>query len=283
MDAHPSFGIKAGTVKKPKSFYKCMSCGMGGDLMDLAIDLKQYLDKSPADGYKLGEAMKLIAEEQAAMELSAAGIPDYEDKPEDEQVPFPEEWLATFQPIEKFEVALDYCHGRGLSLELLKALDVRYDPIQKRVCFPYRDRTGKLMGVQGRSLDVNTTLRYYQYGYHDHRNAHVWMGEDKVDLDKPVVMLEGPFDLASVYRVYTNVVASFTSGLSFRKLDRLKDVEEIITFYDYGKGGNAAREKIRKHYKKARVVDIVPTEQEDDAGNLTEEVIAAYLSNHVSL
>lgn len=282
-DAHPSFGIKAGTDKKPKSIYKCMSCGKGGDLLDLILDLKPYLDKDPIAGYKLGDAMQLIADVTSESGLSVQGIPDYEEDFEDAEVVFPESWLATFHKLEKFQTAVEYCLSRGVSHELIAKLDLRYDPIQKRICFPYRDRQGKLMGMQGRSLEKHTDLRYYQYGFHNQRNSFMWMGEDMVSLDDPVVMVEGPFDFTSVFRVYPNVVASFTSGLSKRKLDRLNDVEEIITFYDYGKGGDAAREAIRKHYKKARIVDIVPTEQEDDAGNLSEEAVVAYLSNYVSL
>lgn len=276
-DNHPSFGIKSGTDKKPKSIYKCMSCGMGGDLYDLVIDLSSYLKKSPHDGYRVDKALQLIADEKESL-FTATGIPDYEETPENEEVVFPENWLDTFQKIGKFPEAVEYCLGRGVSHSMMTELDLRYDPTQRRVCFPYRDRQGKLMGVQGRALDKHVELRYYQYGYHNKRNAHVWMGENTADLDRPLIMVEGPFDLTSVYRVYPNVVASFTSGLSKRKLDRLNDVEEIVTFYDYGKGGDAARDKIHSHYKKARIVDIVPTEQEDDAGNMPEEAIASCLS-----
>lgn len=281
-DAHPSFGIKAGTAKQPKSIYKCMSCGKGGDLFDLVMDLQSYLSKDPIEGYKLGAALQLIAG-VADAELTAMGIPDYEDAPEDAEVVFPESWLATFHKIEKFPKALEYCYSRGMSQSLISKLDLRYDPVQRRVGFPYRDRQGRLMGMQGRSLEPKAELRYYQYGYHNQRNSFVWMGEDTVDLDNPVVLVEGPVDFARVYAHYPNVVASFTSGLSKRKLDRLNDASSIITFYDYGNGGNAARESIRKHYRKADIVDIIPTKEEDDAGAMSDERIREYLGQYVSL
>lgn len=281
-DKNPSFGIKAGTAKNPTSFYKCQSCGMGGDLMDLILDLKRYIGTDPIPEYKLGEALQLIAEEEEAG-LTTAGIPDYDDVPEDTEIVFPEPWLASFGKVGMFPVAMEYCFSRGLPPWVTEKLDMRYDPVQKRVCFPYRDRVGRLMGMQGRSIEANTDLRYYQYGYNHQRNPHNWLGEDTVDLDEVVVLVEGPFDLASIMRVYPNVMASFTSGLSTRKLDRISDAREIVTFYDHGSGGNAAREKIRKRCKKAHVVDIVPTKQEDDAGSMSSELIASYLSDHVSL
>ena len=104
-----------------------------------------------------------------------------------------------------------------------------------------------------------------------------------MDLDKPVVLCEGPFDAAKIMKHYPNVAASFTSGLSVEKCKRLADASEIITFYDYGSGGNAARKRIAEVFKKAAVTHLIPTESQDDAGNMTDEAIREYLRPYVKL
>lgn len=281
-DTHPSFAIHEGSPTK-KSIGKCLSCGWGGDLLDLIYALKGHLDKEPDSRYDLVGAMQLIAQDSEDF-INPLDIPDYEDKVKNDVTVFPEQWLSTFSPISKFNEALLYCASRHLSPGLLGSLDVRYDPLLKRVCFPVRSYTGDLMGVQGRSIEPDTTLRYYQYGYHGKRNSHVWMGENSVNLDDPVVLTEGPFDLASIRRVYPNVLASFTTGLSQRKLGRIADAFELVTFFDSGKGGDAARQKIEDRYgKKMLVTHIVPDEQEDDAGNMSYDSLRSALSNVVPL
>lgn len=283
VDAHPSFAIKL--EDKKKSICKCLSCGYGGDLQDLLLDLTRHLKLSPATGYNMPVAASLIMSEQDELDIDGYSIPEYSGKPNidiDERV-IPEAWLATFQPVAKFPEAMTYLQNRGLPLKMLKALDIRFDPVDRRIGFPFRNFEGKLMGLQGRALDSDNPLRYCQYRYKKHYNAHVWMGENTLDLDRPVVLCEGPFDYTSIMRAYQNVAASFTSGLSVAKVKRMADAAHIITFYDYGAGGDAARRRIADILKGVPITHIIPTEEEDDAGAMPESSVASYLKEHVML
>lgn len=280
-DAHPSFGIKS--EDKKKSICKCLSCGFGGDLMDLLFQVSGLKKKQDAVGYKMAYAAQLVASEFDDMECDVHGIPEYGDEKPKAELVFPESWLESFKSATKFSVAMEYLHSRGVSNVTIDALDVRYDPLQHRIGFPFRNFKGQLMGVQGRSLDKITDLRYYHYGYHGTRNLHAWMGENTLDMDKPVVLCEGPFDYAAIYPVYPNVAASFTSGLSVEKCKRLGDAESIITLYDYGAGGNAARKRLREVLKGIPVKHVIPTEQQDDAGNMSLAEITAALKGLVEL
>lgn len=280
-DKNPSFAVKASDQKK--SICKCLSCGFGGDLRDLALKIQEYQRKSPEIGYHLAGAMQLIAHEFSELEFDMGSIPDYEEPVAKKELVFPESWLQSFHLLSKFPAALQYVKSRGLTDKMITELELRYDPIQKRVGFPFRDFKHRLMGMQGRSLEPHAELRYFQYGYKDHRNMHCWMGENTLDLDQPVVLCEGPFDYTSIMRVYPNVAASFTSGLSRDKVRRLSDASEIITFYDHGNGGDAARARIRDLLKGYPIVDVIPSVEEDDAGNLAADQVAAYLEPHVSL
>lgn len=280
-DKNPSFAIRVDS--KNKSICKCLSCGFGGDLMDLLFTVRDYLNKSPAQGYNLQKASELISNEFDDLEFSGHDIPDFDEGIKKKETAFPEHWLTLYDPAWKHVCAVNYLQSRNISAQVSKELDIRYDPTRKRVGFPFRNAAGKLMGMQGRAIDKSNELRYYQYGYQDVRNTHVWMGENRLNLDLPVVLCEGPFDLARIYASYKNVAASFTSGLSVEKLKRLSDASEIITFYDHGKGGDAAREKIKDVLKGRVIHDIIPTAAEEDAGAMPDQSIRGYLNPYVPL
>jgi len=283
MDAHPSFAVSFSSKKKSR--VKCLSCGYSGDLTDLLLDIRFGVKKHPEyePRFRLAIAAPMVASEFEDMDLSPDEIPTFEAKTEKIETVFPEKWLSTFQSIKAFPEAMHYCSDRGLELTTLEELDVRFDTTQRRVCFPYRNFKGELMGMQGRAIDKDQPLRYYQYGYYGKRNGHVWMGEDTLSLDEPVVLCEGPFDYAMIWQSYRNVAASFTSGLSRTKVIRIADADTIITFYDYGKGGDSARQSLRKYLKTTVIEDIIPTEQEGDAGAMTNATISLYLQDHVKL
>lgn len=280
-DVNPSFGVKMGNDKKPKSIFKCMSCGSAGDLLDLVLDIEQLQKREHQPGYDLKNAVQLIAQSSDSI-ITTSGVPDYEEYVPPEDTVFPQYWLDSFKGALYFSDAIKYCESRGVTTSLMEELDLRYDPTRKRICFPYRNFSGDLVGLQGRAIDDNE-LRYFQYGYKGVRNAYPWMGEHIINLDDPVVLLEGPFDYAKVYQIYKNVLGSFTSGLSKTRMKRLLDAREIVTFYDYGKGGDAARELIEDYYTKATVVHIIPKKEEDDAGSMSLEAIHDYLNEYLYL
>jgi 5S rRNA maturation endonuclease (ribonuclease M5) len=196
---------------------------------------------------------------------------------------FPEAWLKTFKIATHFPEAMAYLISRGIDYKMVMELDIRYDPTQHRVCFPFRNYKGELMGLQGRDINKVTSLRYFQYPYHQKHNLHVWMGESTLDLDQPVVLTEGPHDFARIYKHYKNVACSFTSGLSVEKIKRIADATSIITLYDFGAGGNAARAKLKKVLPNVPMEHIVPTEEQDDAGNMTSAELRDALGPFVEL
>lgn len=285
-DAHPSFAIEANDSKK--SIFKCFSCAQGGDLMHLQSLLTEALHKSKAPGYQMGKALELIAEEFSALEFDK-NLPEYGETPVQEDYVFPDQWLASFPPVGAFPAAVAYLASRGVKKSLYEAIDLRYDHIQNRVCFPYRNSKGQLMGVQGRYAADKVPahiLRYYFYKHKGHLNTHAWLGEDAMDLDRPLVLVEGPFDYASTIRAYPNVVASFSAGLSQAKLQRIADAAEIVTFYDAGKGGDQARQIVGKFFAKLKVPvsHVVPQNAGGDPGSMLDSAeVGAHLTNHVKL
>ncbi len=289
----PSMAFAVSTDLKKKSHCKCFGCGYSGELTDLLMDI-QYALKKHKDYehfFKLHLASPLVASEFEDMELTMQDVPTFEAKPRGVQTVFPTQWLASFKPILKFPDAVEYCASRNVLQATLVDLDVRYDPVQERVCFPFRNFNGEIMGLQGRYIGAGKVkddkhdighLRYFQYGYQGKRNMHVWMGENTVDLSKPVVLVEGPFDYARVYQHYPNVLASFTAGLAMTKIRRVAEATRIITFYDHGTGGDSARASIRKYLTGMPIVDLIPSAKEGDPGAMSPQRIDALLKEHVA-
>lgn len=279
-DNNPSFAIHANAKKN--STYKCFSCGKGGDLLGLQIDLAMELRADPQPGFNLGEAATLIVNEFEELEFDP-NIPDYEDEVKPVAVPYPEWWLTSFKPAWEFFEARMYLRTRDVSKVTSTQLELKYDPIRKRVCFPFRDHQGRLMGMQGRDITNKDPLRYYFYAHKNVRNMQYWLGEDHVDFDKPVVLVEGPFDYASVFRLYTNVMASFSAGISDEKLAKVAGASELITFYDQGKGGDSARARVHKVLSGIPIIDVYPENEGGDPGSMSAAEVSYHLGEHISL
>ena len=139
-----------------------------------------------------------------------------------------------------------YLKARHVSKALSALLDVRCDPSQRRICFPVRDFEGVMRGMHGRATDPEMEPRYRAYRHAGKMNPIVWLGEDWVDRNRPIVVVEGPFDLMSVKRVYANVVTPLFATPSYEKLMRMADALEWITFFDRGAGGDNGRARVDK-------------------------------------
>jgi DNA primase len=253
-----------------ESYYRCWSCGTQGNLHKVILDLKRKKAKDPVEiDYNIQRALELIADEEEDAELH---IPDFEDVEVNSSAStavWHDDFLASFMPIKKSKIARDYVLARDVPPKLAMELKLVFDTSESRVCFPLFDFDGHLVGLRGRALDPANKLRYKAYKYYGSYNMHVWLGEDSIDLDEPVILTESVFDYASIKRVYPNVLASLTSGISVAQFKRITGVSEIITLYDYDKGGDSARDRIDKYMSEYPIQHILPPEKGMDAGDMT--------------
>ena len=205
-DSNPSFAINC----KPsgESYYHCFTC-KSGDLLSLLQLLKGYGAQKPK--YNIKEAMEVLAEEEE--DDVSLDIKDFDAPSPDiiETVPWPNDWLDTFWKATQVPAAMEYLNGRNVDEGTTVPLDIRWDGSKEALCFPVRDWVGRLVGLRGRRIEG---------GYHDyagplnHRNKLVWYGEHNVMLDAPVLIVESVFDFASAWRVYKNIVAPLSVGMS---------------------------------------------------------------------
>ena len=79
-----------------------------------------------------------------------------------------------------------------------------------RIIIPFRDKDGKLFGYQGRSLAPTAKMRYITIML-DEDSPKIF-GQDRVDYNKPIYIVEGPFDSTFI----KNTVAMAGSDIDCR-------------------------------------------------------------------
>lgn len=275
VDHHPSFGIKVDL----KSHYYCFSCGSHGDIHDLIIDLRQL--GVTGDGLK--QALQLVALEDEIAVSSICGYEELASKPViSKVVPFPEDWLASFKPAHLYPEALAYLATRGVSPKMSHWLGLRFDTCKQRVCFPIRDWDNRIVGLHGRLIHSDG-YPYHAYKWQGVWNKLAWFGEAWADPSHPLLIVESVFDLTSCLQVYPNVMAALSAGLNSHKINRLSEFDQIVSFFDYGTGGDLARRKLGNCINRGRLIQLVPPPQEGDPGNMSVDQVADVLNQHLKL
>ena len=282
------FGIKLGPGD---SFTNCFACNWHGTQADLIIEMKRLNKNSPQGEYKFREALTMVLHAEDSMELEGLDTPDIEEvlfggAGKGNHV-FPEWWASTFLPWQDVKFAREYLAGRGISPQVADCLDIRVDTKEKRVCFPVRDFGNQLRGLHGRlvnnSDETQTNPRYRMYKQGGANNPTIWLGENWIDLDKPVVVAEGPMDLAKIMTVYRNVASPLFSNPNYLKINRIADAMDVITFLDKGTGGDSGRKKFKGALKHSVVTHLLPPEPYGDPGEMPVEDLANMLKDVVPL
>ncbi len=277
-----AFGVQ---VASGVPFVNCFSCGYHGDVNDALLELR-HLEKITPSGIPrdFATAQALIDKASDEFELNFDG-PSIEEVLNAKTLmhEFPEDWLNSFNPVWGHKIGREYLRYREVPIEVAEALDLRWDASEGRVCFPVRDFKGRLMGLHGRAINAGVEPRYRMYQYQGRTNPLVWLGENWVDVDKPILVVEGPFDLASAVRVYRNTVSPLFANPSFEKIGRMGDCLEVFTLLDRGKAGDLGRARFSKSLPGSKVVNLVPPSSNiKDPGAMSienlQDLLAAYLS-----
>jgi hypothetical protein len=276
------FGIR---VEEGDSLTKCFACGWAGSQLDLLVRLKQLNSKEHAHNYPFGELTQMVydAEANAEFDPDEIGIEELLSQKKEPLHEFPEWWLESFTPYHASQDALAYLAQRQVPECIAEALDLRYDSAQRRLCFPVRDFNGMLVGLHGRALDEDTEPRYRMYRYAKKNNPLVWLGEHWLDPNKPVIAVEGPFDLAQTVRVFRNTVTPLFAVPGLDKMKRMGDVLTWGTLLDRGTGGNQGRVRFTQAYPDAHITHLLPPDHCKDPGAMTVQELAEVIGEHFDL
>lgn len=290
-DTNPSFGIFHNPTGKSR--FNCFGCNFKGPSLDkLVVEMQYYLQtkQTTNPSINLAKAYELIEDENVIGYHGAewTGITVAEEKYE----PWPNWFVEAYPEAWKVPLAVNYLKSRGVPNALWHSMSLRADTGKRMVGFPYWNRDGVLSGMRGRSWVKESKFPHYDYKWNGANNSKlVYLGEHHIDYLKPLVILEGEFDYASVYRVYRNVVSNLTASLSAQKVAKLENAVEIIGFFDDDEAGQIASKILADKFKGLyREVSYEPMKKYRDVeGELADPgacnhlQIAELLSPHVTL
>lgn len=275
-DNHPSFRVSLGSKK---SWGRCYSCNWRGPLGDLLMELSTR----GATNVDYAGGFAILDKEWDGVSVHF----DIEEIENTEELhPFPEQLLASYPKAWHCEPAQDYLANRdggGVPLEVQQAWDLRYDSDRQRVCFPIRDHNGVFAGLHGRTI-VGDDPPYMVYMYQGRSNPQLLLGEDRLDVDRPIVVAESVFDATRTYQCYRNVVTPKTASLDSRQLEAIKNWFHVICLFDPDLAGDRAVSKIMKARKgSSKITSAIHLPKGTDAGATPAETLAEILEPKLKL
>jgi hypothetical protein len=278
------FGVR---LEQGDPFCNCFACGYHGSGADLVLKMRNFNAGEPHGEYDFKKAMELCVKADDEVVFDFEPI-DYEEAllaNKNDVTIFDKWWVETFPLAIHSPAAMKYLTvERGIEPAVIEYLELRYDPHQNRVCCPLRNTKEQYIGLHGRAMSDDIDPRYRMYLYKGKNNPQYWLGENWVDTDRPVVIVEGYFDLAATLPVYDNVTSPLFANPSIEKLMRMAHVSEFITFFDHGTGGDKGRERIDKVFGKTHVIThVVPPPHRKDPGACNFGEIASVLAPHIPI
>ena len=241
-DKHPSMSIKIDD--EGPSLYRCFTCQKAGTFLGLLYELRGKGKEISEDLFK---RVKKLEKQEAAevLERAIAHRTMMFDTWAREGVFKPEvnTWdeveLSRFQDIQG-----DYLIRRGISEDVCRKWELRYDPDEKRIIYPVRGQNHELLGVVGRATDDITHPKYRNYLMFN--KAKVLFGEVFFNSEtNRIILVEGPMDVIRVSSYgYDNVVGSLGASLSKEQADVISTWNKTVyLFYDWDKAGWQGRDR----------------------------------------
>lgn len=257
-DHNPSFGVQ---VTKGQSHFNCFVCEHG-TLDELVSTFAYHWERNPVGGMyvDLKKAREILEVEGGEIE----GLPDYEDSQTVQ--PF-EEWptwiLDNWTPVQLVAQAMEYLtvgrtvHGaQPVSEEQAIAANLRWDADFSRIVAPFWNVYGRFAGARGRSTlpDVPKAYRHYDYRWQGRSNTKlVWYGEQALELEGPLIVVEGQFDLINISQVYPKVVANLTAKPSKQKMMKAVQSDGLLFMLDNDDTGQTVKEQYVEYAERYKV------------------------------
>ena len=175
--------------------YKCHNCGVGRTLSNFLKDQDSFLhDQYVMEKFKDGRTGKGTTTPNPKFDFKppkfSKGDVDLE-KISDLNTSHPAREYLEKRGIKDLDYFY-YCPKfKAWTNQQKKTFDnLRQD--SPRIIIPFRDKDGRLFGYQGRSLAPTAKMRYITIML-DEDTPKIF-GQDRIDYEKPVYIVEGPFD-----------------------------------------------------------------------------------------
>lgn len=224
-DERPSFAINI-----EKGVYNCFSCGARGTIEDLVAKIKDC---------SVASALSMLTDwgfDRLAVELERKEV---NEPPEF----LPEGILYYYEqiPDDFAEVYRGEVDGKDCLI------------------YPVRNRDGKLVGALARSQ----TDKWHKVMWNMNKKRYLY-GEDKIEPEKPVIIVEGPGDLIALRKSgLPNAVALMGISCSDEQVEKLLSLSStFVVWLDKDRSGaKGMNNLLRKLEKRATMLYVDPWKQ----------------------
>lgn len=278
VDKNPSFGIKIG---ENPPVCVCLACGLGGTLTTLMTDLIVHMVPG-TPGRK--QAVKIMQEIPVTEIQKGLAMPVRTKTKVIIDPLLPETWLDQYPLAHDNATALSYLMYRGVGSTHAAGMDLRYDSERQRIMFPIRDWSGQLRGAQGRAIG-DSKPKYLFYKYNGVSCGHsVMLGEQVVNTEKPVILVEGAFDYAKLYPYTKQILVLWGCRVTASRIERLNRCMKIYTAFDADEAGGKARQKLIEKLPKTTNLVLPPGVSDvGEADHDTLKRLASYVDSYGKL
>lgn len=249
----PSFAIN-----EEKGFFYCFGCGAGGTLINFLMNLKKYSYKETMEylnvAYNLDIAVNKIeenfVERQRLFELNKFTCDFYYEHLSPVAINYLKNKSITKETIEKYKIG--YADGNNLISLLYKnkfspdeikkagiSIDGNNDRLRNRLIFPIIDRNNQVIGFSGRTLGDDKPKYVNSPETAVFRKSLHLYGENDMVFGKPVIMVEGFFDVIALKNLgYDNAVGSMGTAVSEEQIEKVFRIsDELYLMFDGDEGG----------------------------------------------
>ena len=160
----PSFSVR----RETGSFYD-FSSGIGGSLLTFVTNLFGCSKRDGIDKIKqyagVDEKITSRPEKLSATKVCMKYARPQRHQKESTAKPLPDDVMNMY---EDGHDKLDIWREEGISDEVMRSFQVRYDPVSNRIVYPIHNPDGKIVNIGGRTLDPQwkeKKLRKYNYYY----------------------------------------------------------------------------------------------------------------------
>lgn len=143
------------------------------------------------------------------------------------------EYLISINMNHEFIKFFDVKYARHIKIKFFENVD--YTDFYNRICIPvYRDK--RLINMIGRDFTGKETD--FKEIYPKGSISDTFFNIDNIDMDKPVIVVEGMKGLVRIWQHFNkNVVSSFGSMIGKGQRDILRDIKSLLVFCDNDEAG----------------------------------------------
>lgn len=233
-DRNPSFFIKIN--EQGFSGYNCLSCHSKGNVHRLITRLADYRQED-YDRLVIRSLKRETPDRFGSWDDKRSYIAEEMD-PLDAEI-----YFRMYSNAWDEKDSRHYLSQRGVTKEACDTLELRFDPDSKRILFPVYDHERALYGFTSRTILPTNDRRPKVRDYAGLKKEQCILGEQLIDPDKPILLVEGLFALAHMIsigaRKIVNPVASMGSSLSITQANILSDfAQPVYLLYDFDMAGS---------------------------------------------